>query len=757
MRQLLTLMAVSLLLACGGGRSADSADFRADEGQDGPNGRTPTAGASSRAAIAGVQCSGAECLEIGGFTPTFEEPVIYDRADSDSNLGNDLPLDNPLRQVPRNDNCVLDEDGRPVNCKPGAGTINLLANDDMLFFSALEGTESAEFSIVTEGGQALINEQTRLLSTRNGEAVWTLPTPLDGGADDAEVTCLLPGCALNTDADDPRRNSGSLFCADVNALADGRILAVGGTNYYSEPGISTPFNIGVVELEGLNAARTYNPSTNEWIQVGDMNFGRWYPTLVSLASGDQFVASGVTKLLKPVYPNEPLQSGRNVVQTETYDLGCGTWSDNGGPGQRSLPLYPRLHLLPNGQVYYAGSGQAFNPFGQAYDQALWNIVGAYSPETGAWTDLGYAGLPLRLNEAGVGALTQALNATNDQNAGALQSVVTGLVANAANTGAVFDPLVEGLSGDPLNAIQNAIYGGFRGSTTSIMLPLQPDPETGSYGEAEFLIAGGVLGGVTASSPGGYLGIAASRIDTVEIDGESMQYSSRLTGPLAQGRWYGQGVLLPTGEVMMFSGASADEVAAPGSAFPRLVSEIFDPVSETWRPMATQNNARTYHNTAILLPDGRVMVGGHAPIDTGYAYSIDLTGLGLSPNFGRDPSFEIYSPPYMFMNRPQLSAAPAQAGIGQQFNISTPDAGRIDEVVLVRRATLTHLVDADQRNVVLPITGRSGGSISVRMPNAQAVLPPGDYMLFVVSQSEQGRVPSRSLPLRVTGANTVCEL
>ena len=50
-----------------------------------------------------------------------------------------------------------------------------------------------------------------------------------------------------------------------------------------------------------------------------MHHGRWYPTAITLANGDMFVASGVTKLLKPVYPSHPTDSGTNVTETETYD------------------------------------------------------------------------------------------------------------------------------------------------------------------------------------------------------------------------------------------------------------------------------------------------------------------------------------------------------------------------------------------------------------------------------------------------------
>ena len=74
-----------------------------------------------------------------------------------------------------------------------------------------------------------------------------------------------------------------------------------------------------------------------------------------------------------------------MVQTETYDPACGTWSVNGPLAERTLPLFPRLHMLPNGHVYYNAGGQAFNPFGEGYDQALWNLSATYDPATQTWS------------------------------------------------------------------------------------------------------------------------------------------------------------------------------------------------------------------------------------------------------------------------------------------------------------------------------------------------------------------------------------
>jgi hypothetical protein len=71
----------------------------------------------------------------------------------------------------------------------------------------------------------------------------------------------------------------------------------------------------------------------------------------------------------------------NVKETETYNPVTAKWTYNGRSADRSLPLYPRLSVLPDGNVLYDAEGQSFNPFGQSYDEPLWNEAAAYDPRT----------------------------------------------------------------------------------------------------------------------------------------------------------------------------------------------------------------------------------------------------------------------------------------------------------------------------------------------------------------------------------------
>jgi len=642
-----------------------------------------------------------------------------------------------------------------LHCKPAAVSIAVLRNGNgqtgnqgarAVYFNGLEDTENIKTSLVNEFGQIGGNDQTRVLDLTNAPS-WSTPTPPDGGANPSgNPNEYLISEALTNGADP--KGEGALFCADLVQLVDGKILAAGGTSWYSEPYAPPPIDMGIAELEGLKNTRIFDPQSSTWTQSGNMHYGRWYPGLVTLADGNVFVASGVTKLVKPLYSDRLNDSGRNVTQSETWNPATGAWTYNGPTADRPLPLFPRLHLLPNGFVYYDGAGQSFNPFGESYDQALWNILAVYDPSSKTWTDIGIAGLPLRFTEAGLGGLVSALNPAGDPatEQAALQSLVGKILQDPADLAKLVDTdALQGMLQKPDLAVLGA---GFRGSTFSIMLPLEPP-----YTKAEFLTAGGVLGAGTLETPGSYFSVPFSRIETIDIQTDgSLKHSSRLTGSLQSSRWYSTGVLLPDGSVAAFNGADRDEVDVPGVECAIQQAERFDPATETWTAMATSSRPRTYHNTAVLLPDGTVLVGGHAPIPTAYLNDTTIPG-GFAPHDGRDPSFEIYSPPYAFAaDRPVINTAgPVVATLGNPLTVETPDAGNIESAVLIRNAALTHLVDGDQRSVALSIEFQSAGQVKLTLPASHGVLPAGPYLLFVnrVYQAGGPRIPSKSIQVTIT--------
>jgi Domain of unknown function (DUF1929) len=574
--------------------------------------------------------------------------------------------------------------GQDISCKPAGVSVVVLPNGEILYWDGLEAEENVNTSVVAEFGDKAANDQSRVLDLygQNGPT-WTTPSPGDGGADDSQYRQYLvpnaPG-PLKPILNDPGSSSGALFCSDQVLLDNGELLVPGGTDYYAEPRIpGTPY--GVVELEGVRNTRVFDPADNTWSETGAMNYGRWYPSLVTLGNGNVFVASGVTKLLKPVYSENPLLSGTNVEQTETFDTATGKWTYNGAKANHSLPLFPRIHLLPDGNVYYDAGGQTFNPFGEAYDEALWDATAVYNPTTKSWRDVG---VPVGVNT------------------------------------------------DSKDPTRTALTAGFRGSSFDVQLPL-----TAPYTSASFLSAGGVAG----VSPGTYLANDSSVIDTVNT-AKNDAFSSKATGPLNNARWFSTGVVLPTGNVLAFNGANRDDVLLPGTSFPVQQTEEFDPSTNTWTKLASSIDPRTYHNTAVLLPTGQVLVGGNSPISTVYAYNQTLPG-GFSNDF-RDPSFELYNPPYLNWGiaQPTITNAPTEVKYGKTITIATKQpASEITKVALVRNTALTHTVDGDQKTIDMPILRRSGHTLTLGDPPTGNVAPPGSYMLFADEKTAKGLIPS----------------
>ena len=137
----------------------------------------------------------------------------------------------------------------------------------------------------------------------------------------------------------PQDLAGDIFCAGHSFLADGRLLVAGGTWTY--PGFF--FGRQVSPHTGLEQTYVFDPLTESWTRVGDMRHGRWYPTLVTLGDGRVVCMAGLTKRFPWGFLRE----------VEIYSQGLG-WSKLRRAG-RWLPLYPRLHLLPDGGIFYSGS------------------------------------------------------------------------------------------------------------------------------------------------------------------------------------------------------------------------------------------------------------------------------------------------------------------------------------------------------------------------------------------------------------------
>jgi len=175
-------------------------------------------------------------------------------------------------------------------------------------------------------------------------------------------------------------------------------------------------------------------------------------------------------------------------------------------------------------------------------------------------------------------------------------------------------------------------------------------------------------------------------------------------------------ILPDGNILVTGGGPT--TAATDTANAILPAEMWSPTSETWTTMASMHAARLYHATALLLPDGRVEVGGGGRFDP-----VTLPTDQFSAEF--------YSPPYLFKGpRPVIASAPGVLQYGHAFTVQTPDAGRIASVSLIRYGSTTHQINMAQRFLPLAFTADST-SLTITAPVDSNLAPPGYYMLFIV--------------------------
>ncbi len=173
--------------------------------------------------------------------------------------------------------------------------------------------------------------------------------------------------------------------------------------------------------------------------------------------------------------------------------------------------------------------------------------------------------------------------------------------------------------------------------------------------------------------------------------------------------------LPDGNVLATSGETNHDITSTNPGYQVRAAELWSPATERWTTLASAQSPRFYHSTALLLPDGRVLVGG------GW-------GPGAS---ARQYNYEIFSPPYLFKGpRPVIGSAPGAAGYGSTFSVATPDASRIASVELIAPGADTHGFDENARFVPLSFSRTSGG-LQVTAPANANLAPPGAYLLFVV--------------------------
>jgi hypothetical protein len=462
----------------------------------------------------------------------------------------------------------------------------------------------------------------------------------------------------------PNAPDTDLFCCGIALTFDGRMFVAGGTALYSE-GPGFPWI-------GSKAAYLFD-STQGWQRLEDMSFGRWYPSIICLPDGRMLVASGEG------------EDGARTQQIEIFDLQNG-WQVLPPSANRYLPLYPRLHVLPDGRISCTGLGGTTAILD--VEQATWTELGApggflgIAPAPGVSSE---PNIPPGFEEGGyqftggdaadknnwVNLRTGKTEAQEESDAASRRGPIrfAGLARhNPHDTGGHHVPHGSATRADDLCVLLDPTMGW------------------------RVLHTGGLVeeAGTTAAEL---------------IDFSDPNPTWRAIAPMNHGRWFPNSALLPNGKLLVVGGGRVY------NADPIFEAEIFDPDTETWSEEPPMTVPRLYHSVALLLPDGRVWVAG--------------TDAELR--------MELYSPDYLDAGpRPVIGPAPQAVAYGQFFAVQVDDAQDIGSVCFIRLGTATHAFNTEQRCVSLEFTASAADQLEITAPTNLNLAPPGHYMLFIMN-------------------------
>jgi hypothetical protein len=402
-----------------------------------------------------------------------------------------------------------------------------------------------------------------------------------------------------------------------------------------------------------------------------------------------------------------VNGGSSSIWTTIYDPGTNTWSQSGamnvGRGYNGDVLLQTGDVLTLGGSW-AGAWSALDKIGEVWSQGAWTTRTGISAEPIA-TDP--SGIPLDPADQTNPQPPWPNNIYRSDNHAWLFAVSNGRLFHAGPS-----PYMHWITTSQSGAITSA---GTRGDDIYSI-----NGKAVMYDIGKILKVGGAAAYASSYTP-------TNATYVIDVNGAT----ANVQKPAAQmiyRRAFANAVVLPTGQVFIVGGVS--DIANPFSDDDSVLApELWDPVTQTFTVLAPMQTPRNYHSTAVLLPDGRVFVGG------GGQCGSCISSNGASINH---LNAEIFLPPYLFnpdgspAQRPTIIQAPSTATLGGTMSVKTNTS--ISGFAVLRLSAATHSVDNDQRRVPLQFKPQGGkNTYTLSVPSDPGVVVPGYYMLFAISK------------------------
>ncbi|XP_016435642.2 aldehyde oxidase GLOX-like [Nicotiana tabacum] len=270
--------------------------------------------------------------------------------------------------------------------------------------------------------------------------------------------------------------------------------------------------------------------------------------------------------------------------------------------------------------------------------------------------------------------------------------------------------------------------------SAVLLPLDENRPM----QAEIMVCGGAPRRAFGLTDYGVYMTALSSCGRITISDDHVSDSSWKMEQMPTPRVMSDMLILPSGDIILINGAARGTAGWENARNPVTRPMIYRPnraENNRFSVMEASTRPRLYHSTAILLTDGRVLVGGSNPHKF-----YNFTGV----DFPTDLSLESFSPPYLAPEyaplKPTVLSIDDILMYKQPFSVTftVPKFLKmgIVSVRIVAPSFTTHSFSMNQRMVVLKRVAISTVSDNTYRfiafgPSTKEIAPPGYYMLFVV--------------------------
>lgn len=282
------------------------------------------------------------------------------------------------------------------------------------------------------------------------------------------------------------------------------------------------------------------------------------------------------------------------------------------------------------------------------------------------------------------------------------------------------------------------------SGSSVILPLD---HRDNFRKMEVMVCGGAASGATRAARNGRFLKGLSSCGRMVITGNRHKWNME---NMPEPRLLNDMLILPTGHILIINGAKRGCAGWENAAGPSRHPYLYNPRKrhgKRFSILSSTNIARMYHSSAIVLPDGRILVAGGNPyrryITKNVTYPTELRLQAFTPRYMNEQFHGLRPANVSILYKDSTYSVKHGKVFNVQFRLGRVSENDIEFTAYAPPFT-THSVSMNQRMLILrcnSLVQTVDGWITAALvaPPSPNVAPSGYYLLTIVNRG----IPSLS--------------